>query len=48
MDLGLPEYACRNVPTAAYSDHEVGLKVIEDAIGELLAQFVDLQFACII
>lgn len=39
----VPEDAGRNVASTADSDHEIGLKVIEDLIRSILAEFVDLQ-----
>jgi hypothetical protein len=38
-----PENSSRNVTTTAYGDHEIWLKVIEDLVGGLLAEFVDLS-----
>lgn len=38
----IPENASRDVTTTANSDHEVGVKLLEDSLGRLLAQFVHL------
>jgi hypothetical protein len=38
----VPEDARRDVAAAANGDHEVGLEVIEDLVGRLLAELMDL------
>lgn len=39
---GLPQNARRDVASTANGDHEVGLELIEDLLGRLLTELVDL------
>lgn len=39
----LPEYSGWDVSSSPDGDHEVGLKLIENVFGGLLAEFVDLK-----
>jgi hypothetical protein len=40
--FNIPENASRDVATTANSDHEVGVELLENSLGRLLAQLVHL------